>query len=145
MDANISVSGTVWGVFGHRFALETETGPVLADLGPQGAARCFLAAGDRITVRGTRKPSEIKVETIVLADGSSRTIDWLPKPKHGRGVEADPEIALEGVRRDGFSVLGAPRRKPKHWEVDAAREGRRVELHVELDGRVRTPKDRGPA
>ena len=134
-------TGTIWAVFGHRFAVEGTFGRFLADVGPEGAESLVLKAGDTVTVRGERKPSELKVKSIVLADGSARDIAW-PKKKGGPGKHAaiDPTVALSAVRKAGFEPVGDVRRKPKHFEVPASRDGVPVEVHVELDGSIRKIK-----
>lgn len=147
MSKSAKITGKVWGVFAHRFAIESQDEKVLADLGPEGRKRVTLSEGDRVTVEGERKPSEIKVATIVCADGSRHKIDWPPKPEHGKHhhdhhhPDADPQIALRAVHAEGYAVEGEPKRKPKHWEIQARRGGHAYELHVELDGHVRKAKD----
>lgn len=139
-----TVTGTVWAVFGHRFALEGKDGRVLADLGPKGAEGIAIAEGDRITIQGARKPSEIKVLSITLADGTTRDILWPKKPQgadgggaDGKHGPADPAAALAAVKAEGYAVEGEPKRKPKHFEVVGAKDGVRHEIHVELDGKIR--------
>ncbi|TXM97054.1 hypothetical protein FV242_32520 [Methylobacterium sp. WL64] len=144
-------AGTVWAVFGHRFALDGAGGRILADLGPKGAAGIVLAAGDRVSLRGTRKPSEIKVTRLTLADGSTRTIDWPEKDAskkdarktgaaktegHGHPV-ADPALAVRAAEAAGYAVAGAPERKPRHFELQGAKDGVRHTVYVALDGTIR--------
>ena len=137
----VTLKGNVTDIFAHRVVLDTPTGRVLVDLTPKGAERLRLRAGDALEVTGERKPSEVKARRIVKDNG--RPIDIEPKP-HDRGppheanIDADPERALRGARSTGLTVLGHPRRKPKHFEIlgrDAT--GDLVELHVEFDGHVR--------
>jgi hypothetical protein len=143
-----TVTGTVWAVFGHRFALEGKDGPVLADLGPKGAEGIAIAQGDRITIQGACKPSEIKVFSVTLADGTTRDIPWPKKPREadgkgdGKGADgrhgpADPAAALAAVAAEGYAVEGEPKRKPKHFEIVGAKDGVRHEIHVEFDGKIR--------
>lgn len=132
-------AGTVWAVFGHRFALDGAGGRILADLGPKGAAGIALAAGDRVSLQGTRKPSEIKVTRLTLADGSTRTIDWPETEKHDH-PPADPALAIRAAEAAGYAVAGAPARKPKHFELRGAKDGVSHEIHVALDGRIRKTK-----
>lgn len=136
--AGDTVSGTIWGVFGHRFAIEGADGKVLIDLGPKGMEGITLREGDRVSVTGERKPSEIKALHITLPDGSRRTIDR-PPPK-GEHAPADAGSALAAARSAGYEILGEPRRKPKHFEIAARKDGAAVELHLELDGRIRKVK-----
>lgn len=146
MRDDVEISGKVWGVFAHRFAMETSAGKELVDIGPHAHDRIALAEGDRVSVVGERKPSEIKARRLTDARGGVHRIDWPPKPheKHGHKHEAaDPELALSAARSAGFEPVGQPRRKPKHWEVDARRDGDGMwELHIELDGRIRKVKPR---
>ena len=51
---------------------------------------------------------------------------------------------MAAVERAGFAAIGAPRRKPKHFEVLARRDGRLTECHVELDGHIRKEKPVAP-
>lgn len=131
-------SGTVWARFGHRFAIEGKDGRFLADLGPKGAEGLTLKPGDTVAVMGERKPSEIKVTTLTLADGTVRTIDWPKKPDHPEGkAPADPAAAIAAVEAAGYAVEGDPVRKPKHFEIVGTRAGTRHTIHVEFDGRIR--------
>ena len=129
-------AGTVWAVFGHRFALEGADGRHLADLGPKGAEGVALRVGDAITVEGEQKPSEIKVARLTTADGTVHSVTWPDKP----GKEAgDPAAAIAAAEAAGYRVTGEPERRPKHIEVPAEKDGRAVRLHVDGDGTVREP------
>ncbi|KNY21132.1 hypothetical protein [Methylobacterium sp. ARG-1] len=132
-------AGTVWAVFGHRFALDGAAGRILADLGPKGSADITLTVGDRVSLRGTRKPSEIKVTRLTLADGSTRTIDWPQKEKHDH-PPADPALAIRAAEAAGYAVAGVPERKPKHFALRGAKDGAEHELHITLDGDIRKAK-----
>jgi hypothetical protein len=135
-----TLSGQVTDVFAHRFVVKTANAKVLADLGPKGAERISLKEGDRVELVGNMKPSELKVHSIAKNGAPPVHVEHPPKP-HPRQLEheeADPERALKTVEANGFTVLGRPRRKPKHFEIlgrDPA--GDIVELHVELDGSLR--------
>ena len=135
-------SGTIWAVFGHRFAIEGKEGRFLADLGPKGAEGIELKVGDAVSLKGERKPSEIKVRSLTLKDGSVRTIVWPTKPHEGKDTRepADPSAAIAAVRGQGYTVEGEPKRKPKHFEIVGSKEGARHEIHVELDGKIRKTK-----
>jgi len=142
-------AGTVWAVFGHRFALDGAGGRILADLGPKGAAGITLAVGDRVSVQGTWKPSEIKVARLTLADGSTRTIDWPekdaskkdgPKKDGPDHQPADPALAVRAAEAAGYTVAGVPARKPKHFELRGAKDDAEHELHIALDGQIRKTK-----
>ena len=137
--AHITVSGEVTDVFAHRFVVRTDAGRVLADLGPKGAEQVALREGDRVTLSGERKPSEIKVHSLQKAGGPLIAIEQRkPHPHHPQTEGADPKRALESLARNGFTVAAGPRRKPRHFEIlgrDGA--GDLVELHIELDGGLR--------
>jgi hypothetical protein len=135
------ISGTVWAVFGHRLAIE-ETGGrrCLADLGPKGGETLAVAVGDAVSLKGERKPTEIKVTSIALNQGAAREIAWPVKPDHG---EADPSVALAAAEDEGYAVVGEPKRKPKHFEIVGTKDGARHELHVAFDGRIRKMKPLG--
>ncbi|MCJ2140360.1 hypothetical protein [Methylobacterium sp. E-066] len=132
-------AGTVWAVFGHRFALDGAGGRILADLGPKGAAGIALAVGDQVSLRGAKKPSEIKVARLTLADGSTRTIDWPETEKHDH-PPADPTLAVRAAEAAGYTVAGAPARKPKHFELRGAKDGAEHDIHIALDGQIRKTK-----
>jgi len=135
MPKEVSVSGVVWGAFKHRFAIKTDSGKTLIDIGPKGAEKFDLSEGDRVEAKGEKKPSEVKVHSLKVG-GKTHKIDWPPKhgPKHD---DASPDIAKRAVMDEGYDVAGEPERRPKHWEVQARRNGRAYEIHVELDGAIR--------
>jgi len=125
-------------IFAHRFVVKTANGKVLADLGPKGADQVPLKEGDRVNLIGNMKPSELKVHSIARNGARPVGIEHPKKPHPHEHDEADPGPALKTAEANGFTVLGKPRRKPKHFEIlgrDLA--GDVVELHVELDGSLR--------
>jgi hypothetical protein len=133
-----TLSGQVTDIFAHRFVVETANGKVLADLGPKTAEQVALNEGDRVELVGELKPSELKVHSISKNGGPSILVDHPPKPHPHEYDEGDLGPALKTAETNGFTVLGEPRRKPKHFEIlgrDPA--GDVVELHVELDGSLR--------
>jgi hypothetical protein len=133
-----TLSGEVTDIFAHRFVVKTANGKVLADLGPKGADQVALKEGDRVELAGDLKPSELKVHSIAKNGAPLTLIDHPSKPHPHEHDEADPGPALKTAEANGFTVLGKPRRKPKHFEIlgrDPA--GDVVELHVELDGSLR--------
>lgn len=133
-----TLSGQVTDIFAHRFVVQTASGKVLADLGPKGAEQVSVREGDRVELAGHMKPSELKVHSISKNGGPSVHVEHPPKPHPHKHEEADPARALKTAEANGFTVLGKPRRKPKHFEIlgrDPA--GDVVELHVELDGSLR--------
>ncbi len=137
-DDQKSVTGEVTDIFAHRFVVRTESGKILADLGPEGAEQVRLKQGDRVALAGDMKPSELKVSTIARNDAPPVTLNRRKEHHPRDNDEVDPGPALKAVEAGGFEVLGQPRRKPKHFEIlgrDAA--GDLVELHVELDGMLR--------
>jgi hypothetical protein len=143
----VEYSGAVGDVFAQRFVLVTAGGNILADLGPKGAELFKLRTGDAVRITGEKKPSEIKVHTIALDGQPAVVIDHEKKPPpHHEDAHADPVIALRAADAAGFTALGEPRRKPKHFELRARdAKGRDVELHIELDGRIRKQKPVGLA
>ena len=157
-DDQTTVTGEVTDVFAHRFVVKTTKGKILADLGPKGAERVTVRESDRVELSGEMKPSELKVHRITMAGAQPITIEHKkpkpdehkepkphehekPKPhdgQHHEPSEADPAPALETVAANGFTVLGSPRRKPKHFEIlGRDRAGDLVELHIDLDGTLR--------
>jgi hypothetical protein len=136
-NAQTTLQGEVTDIFAHRFVVKTGTGKILADLTPNGAEQVVLRRGDQVTVSGEMKPSELKVHEIKLAVGASVIIrHYKPHLDHRESV--DPGPVLKTAAANGFAVVGALRRKPKHFEIlgrDSA--GDFVELHVELGGALR--------
>lgn len=148
----IKIAGTIEDIFAHRFVLRTSVGKLLADLTPKGAEQVRLRSGDEIIIEGERKPSEIKV-TRVVRNGEATEIHHPEKPRPGhhdpkhhepKHHDHDPAPVLKSVRASGYEVIGAPRGKPKHFEVLTRRDGELQELHVELDGHIRKSKSVRP-
>lgn len=135
-----TVTGTVWALFGHRFAIEGKDGRCLADLGPKGAEGIAVAQGDTVTIKGARKPSEIKVSSITLADGTTRAVAWPTKHEDDKHAAVDPDAARAAVKTQGYEVEGEPKRKPKHFEIVGVKDGVRHAIHVDLDGKIRHAK-----
>jgi hypothetical protein len=138
-----SLSGQVTDIFAHRFVIKTEKGKVLADLGPKGAERVPLREGDQVELVGDMKPSELKVHSIAVDGGRPILVEHPGKPHHPphQLEEPEPVAALKTAEANGLTVLGKPRRKPRHFEIlglDSA--GDMVELHIELDGALRKTK-----
>jgi hypothetical protein len=136
-----TISGRITHVFAHRFVVETEDGAVLADVTPHGLERVALRAGLDVTLEGEMKPTELKVDSFAAG---GRTVRIPHHPHHHDHGPADPEVALGSARDAGYTPMAKPRRKPKHFEVLGRRNGRFVELHIELDGRIRKSKPADP-
>jgi hypothetical protein len=130
----ISISGLVTAVFTRRFVVEDSDGKHLADLGSE-AAVVDLHEGDKVTLNGRCKHSEIKVSEIAKEGGEMILID---RNRHGKDlVNHDPRLALAALKIEGYTALGAPLGKPKHFEIlGRSAKGKFVEFHVELDGAV---------
>lgn len=135
---HISVSGKILHLFAHRVVVETMTGAILADVTPEGIGQIALHVGDTVTLEGEMKPSELKVARLTLG---ARSVQIAHRKKPHRGnhghAPADAEIALNSARAAGYEPVGAPRRKPKHFEVLGRRRDTLTELHIELDGNIR--------
>ena len=141
----VEYSGAIADVFAHRFVLATAQGNILADLGPGGAELFALKKGDRVQITGEKRPSEIKVQTIAREGEAAVTIEHAKKPP-AHHEHADPLIALRAADQAGFTPLGEPHRKPKHFELRARdAKGQAFELHIELDGHIRKQKPIGVA
>jgi hypothetical protein len=132
---SLKLSGTVTHIFAHRFVVQTDTGPVLGDLTPRGREKITLRVGDRVELEGEMKPSELKVRR--LSQNGGKVVEFEPEKGKEHFPKAESGIALRSAEMAGFETLGAPRRKPKHFEVLARRDGRLSELHIELDGHIR--------
>jgi hypothetical protein len=138
-DDHTNVSGDVTDIFAHRFVVATATGRVLADLGTRGAEKVRLLVGDHVDLWGEMKPSELKVSRIAQSGGTAISIG------HGKPTDDREDLyaaaALGTVAAHGFTVVGVPRRKPKHFEIlGRGKGGDFVELHVELNGTLRNSK-----
>ena len=98
--------------------------------------------GDKVTVEGERKPSEIKVTKITK--GSDKLIEVEHIKRHqrdGAREHRDSVKAVVAVEREGFEVVGAPRRKAKHFEIlRRSPTGEFTGFHVEFDGEIHKKK-----
>jgi hypothetical protein len=139
---HMTISGTVTAVFAHRFVIECEDGKHLADIGPDAIDIVDLREGDKVTIDGECKPSEIKVTKITKGSNNPINVEHIKKHQHGDAHEfRDPRTAIAAVERDGFVVVGEPRRKPKHFELlGRSATGKFTEFHVEFDGEIRKKK-----
>jgi hypothetical protein len=143
-----TITGVVGDLFGHRFVVATKSGKVLADLGPKGAELIVLREGDEVTLVGEMKPTELKVASITRKGEAAIDVEHKkkpnahdPAPHKNHDAEADPAVAVKAARDAGYAVVGAPRRKPRHFEVLGRNaRGGFVELHIEFDGDVRKRK-----
>jgi hypothetical protein len=132
----ISISGLVTAVFTRRFVIEDNDGKHLADLGSE-ASVVDLHEGDKVTLDGRCKHSEIKVSAITKEGGEMIFIDRKGDGHDKKLVRHDPRLALAAVKLEGYTVLGAPLGKPKHFEIlGRSSKGKIVEFHVELDGAI---------
>ena len=131
--------GEITDVFAHRFVLRTAAGTILADLGPKGDEQVALAVGDSVEISGTMTRSELKVARLIRGETA---IDF----EHGKRPsdacdDVDPQLAYKAAGENGLTVVALPRRKPKHFEVLGRDDtGDFVELHIDLDGRLRKSK-----
>lgn len=131
--------GVVRDVFGHRFVLTTDDGPILADVGPHPRESVKLKAGAKVNITGRQTPSEIKVHLFQSGRGK---IVVLRKPEkdHPRDEESDLAAAANVALDAGYIVEGDPIRKSKHFQLKTIRGGRRYELHVMPNGDIRREK-----
>jgi hypothetical protein len=133
------LAGEVTHIFAHRFVVQEADMTVLCDLTPHGSERVQLEIGDHVSLEGEMKPSELKVARLSRNGGRAIELDH-PKGKKQHHPTAEPTVAFRAAKEAGYETLGASRRKPKHFEILARRGGELVELHVELDGRIRKVK-----
>lgn len=135
----IALAGVIEHVFAHRFTLNCNDQTYLADLGPKGAEAFALKQGLAVRLEGEQRPSEIKVARIARKGGTFVEVEH-KKPHHGpkhyhADAPADPRVVLAAAKKAGWTVAGAPVRKPKHFELLAQRDaGDWTELHVDFAG-----------
>jgi hypothetical protein len=137
-----SISGTVTAVFAHRVVVESRDGQFLANIGSEAVGRIGLRRGDKVTLKGKRKPSEVKVTEIEKGAGKRIRIEH--KKRHGHDEPRDyrdPCDAIAAVTREGFEVLGEPRRKPKHFQIlGRSANGDFAKFQVGFGGAIRKHK-----
>jgi hypothetical protein len=138
----ISVSGTVTAVFARRFVVEDKDGKHLADMGKKAVDLVTLHEGDKVTITGRCKAAEIKVAKIIKGPGETIRIERKDKPDRKKDlgkqpVHHDPRQAIAAVTFEGFTVLGEPIDRSKHFEIlGRSAKGKFVEFHVERDGAI---------
>lgn len=138
----ITISGTVTAVFARQFVVEAKDGKHLADFGKEAGDLVALQEGDQVTITGHRKSSEIKVAEIAKERGEAIRIERKGKhdrkPHHDRhALRHDPRDAIAAVTLEGFTVVGEPVGRPKHFEIlGRSAKGKFVEFHVGLDGAI---------
>src|SRR6185437_355530 len=99
-----------------------------------GADEVTLRVGDDVTLEGEMKPSELKVESFTCDGKTVRIVHGKHHHHHDHHGDANPDVALSSAREAGYTPVGLPRRKPKHYEVLGRKNGHFLELHIELDG-----------
>ena len=98
-------SGTIWAVFGHRFAIEGKEGRFLADLGPKGAEGIELKVGDA-DGKHAHEPAD-PAAAIAAVRGQGYAVEGDPrrKPKHFEivgsrdGARHEIHVELDGKIR----------------------------------------------
>jgi hypothetical protein len=70
-----SISGKVTAVVAHRFVVENSDGQFLANIGSEAVDRIGLRRGHKVTLKGKRKPSEIKATEIEKGAGKPIRIE----------------------------------------------------------------------
>lgn len=152
--AQETLRGTVEEVFGNSLLLETSEGRRLVETGPPDKVDIRVEKGEEVSVTGRTKNGKFEAIELVAADGTRDVIrpaegppPWAgkkgAKEKEGKGKanrltwrEASDLVA--NLESKGYSDIREVEIKPQHVEVDARdQNGRKVELHVNRDGRVR--------
>ncbi|MCJ2084067.1 hypothetical protein [Methylobacterium sp. J-090] len=77
------------------------------------------------------------MRSLTRGDGTARPIAWPAKPEQPDHAPVDPEAALATAREAGYTPIGEAKRKPKHFEVPASRDGAVFTLHIDLGGALR--------
>ena len=140
----IALTGVIEHVFAHRFTLQAEGQPYLADLGPKGAEAFALSPGLEVELEGERRPSEIKVLRIAQKGGQPVAVAHAkphhahgPRHHNGEGREGETRRVLSAVKKAGWQTDGVLKHHPKHIEVLACRDaGPWMELHVDFSGGI---------
>jgi len=132
--------GTVRDVFGHRFVLATDDGPILANVGPHAPDAVKLKAGAKVNITGEQTPCEIKVRLFQSGSGKTIEIPHKAKKHHAHAEDRDSNVAVKAALDAGYTVEGEAKRKLKHFELKAIRGGQRYELHIMLNGDIRKEK-----
>jgi hypothetical protein len=141
-ETTVTVSGTIQDIFAHRFVVQTTKGKILADFGKHNMGKIILDVGDGVALTGEQKTSELKIHKMTL---NAKDIELEPKDKghfhHEYMKSVDPEVAIHAAQREHVTVIGKPHRKLEHFEVLGKNpQGELVELHIELDGKLRKSK-----
>jgi hypothetical protein len=135
---NVEAEGEIRHVFAHRLVVDTGSKPVLAELTPRGLEIVKPRVGDRVALKGEKKPSEIKVSR---PERNGETFEIGHGHTTGTNMGAvDPGVAVTAANHAGYRVIGEACRKPKHFEVFGKKGAEFEELHIELDGDVRKTK-----
>jgi hypothetical protein len=142
------IEGTVADVFGHRFVVHTATGNILADIGPKASETIALQPHDQVELEGEQKPTEIKVQRIAIGGGEMVDIGH-GGPKHdkhaGHHAPFGPKEIAAVAEAHGYTLIGDPQPRKKHFEVVAQKDGAKVAIHVPRDGRIEVKNQIGDA
>lgn len=133
---DVKTSGTITDVFGHRFVVKTRTGTVLADIGPDAAARITLGANQPVKLEGEQKPTEIKVHRISVGGSAYVEAHHEPRDRKEHGEQENDFTAADAKRiaeKEGFRIVGALTPHKKHYEATAEHGGSRHDIHVHKD------------
>jgi hypothetical protein len=138
----VEISGTVIGVFAHRFLIQGVERKWLANIGRRSKSHVDLQDGDKVFVKGELRHSEIRVSEMQRDLG--RLIHKSNEKAHSHHKDhsyRDPREAVAVVEQLGFQVVGDPRRKPKHFVILGRSRTRAMrKFKVNFDGEVRGQK-----
>src|ERR1019366_1710249 len=96
--------GTVRDVFGHRFVLATDDGPILADVGPHAPDAVKLKPGAKVKITGEQTPCEIKVRLFQSGSGKTIEIPQKPEKRHSHEKDGDSMVAIKSALDAGYIV-----------------------------------------
>jgi hypothetical protein len=160
---DITISGTVSGVWGNDFVLEDPSGKVLVHAGPHWYHDVGVKEGDRLTVTGRVDGPNFEARTITWDDGRSFTVrpadgppPWGGKerekaerdrdhgPRHDRAhdgpgprpvAELDLRVLGERLAAAGYTRITDVDLERRHISAEAvSRDGLQVELHIDPRG-----------
>ena len=138
---DLEISGTVTGVFGHRFVIRSDEGKWLANFGRKGRAYTIFEEGEKVVVKGRLKNFEIKVSEMKKDMGGHARIVKERDRVETEVSGSDTHDAIVAVEHLGFEIMGDPLQKPKYFVIRGrSSTGEMRKFDVNFDGVIRGQK-----